>query len=149
MSIQSRGITLTPTNIGCVTAVGMYRQEQRFHLVVINIHSEPRNQELIADNTLVQPVDSLLNLRYNVHSQLTEIHIKHKPGAPVQIDKEGKERVAVTLRFAPFTAELTALKIYFFTLSVFTLQIEFFTWIQCLPFTFVMMLSNLAMWVII
>ena len=49
---------------------------------------EGRNQELIADGTLVRPVDFLLDLRYNVHSQLTEIHIKYKLGAPVQIDKK-------------------------------------------------------------
>ena len=57
---------------------------------------EIRNQELIADRTLVQQVDFLLDLQHNVHSQLTEIYIKHKPGVPVQIDKEGKEHAAVT-----------------------------------------------------
>ena len=50
------------------------------------------NQELIAHGTLVQTVNFLLHLRYNVHSQLTEIHIKYKPEAPVQIDEKGKER---------------------------------------------------------
>ena len=67
---------------------------------------EVRNQKLIADGTLVQLVYFLLDLQYNVHSQLTEIHIKHKPGAPVQTDKEGKEHVAVTFRLAPFLAEV-------------------------------------------
>ena len=62
---------------------------------------EARNQELIADGALVQPFDFLLDLQHNVHSQLTEIHIKYKPGAPVQTDKEGKEHPAVTLRLAP------------------------------------------------
>ena len=68
--------------------------------------SEARNQYLIAYGTLVQPVDFLLDLQHNVHSQLTEIHIKHKQGAPLQIDKEGKEHTAVTLRLAPFLAEI-------------------------------------------
>ena len=67
---------------------------------------EARNQELIADGSLVQPVDFLLDLQHNVHSQLTELHIKHKPGAPAQIDKKGKEHPAVTFRLAPFLAEI-------------------------------------------
>ena len=90
---------------------------------------EARNQELIADGTLVQPVDFLLDLQHNVHSQLTEIRIKHKPGAPVQIDKEGKEHPAVTLRLAPFLAEIMGFKNIFFTKSLFTLQIECLTWV--------------------
>ena len=107
---------------------------------------EARNQELIADGTLVQPVDFLVDLQHNVHSQQTELHIKHKPGAPVQIDKE---HPAVTLRLAPFLAEIMGLKIYFFMELVFTLQIECLTWIQCLPFTSIVMSSNLALWVIL
>ena len=110
---------------------------------------EARYQELIADGTLVQPVNFLLDLRYNVHSQLIEIYIKHKPGAPVQIDKEGKEHAAVTLLFPPFLAKIMGLKMYFFVPSVFTLQIECLIWIQCLPFTFILMSSNLALWVIL
>ena len=65
-----------------------------------------RNQKLIADGALVQPVVFLLDLLYNVHSQLTEIHIKHKPEAPIQIDKEGKTHAAITLRFVPFLAKI-------------------------------------------
>ena len=63
-----------------------------------------RNQELIVDGTLVQPVDFLLDQKHNVHSQLTEININHNPGAPAQIDKEGKKHLAVTLRLALFLA---------------------------------------------
>ena len=82
---------------------------------------EARNQELIAEGTLVQPVDFLLDLQHNVHSQLTEIRIKHKPGAPVQIDKEGKEHPAVTLRLAPFLAEIMGFKnIFFHKVGVYT-----------------------------
>ena len=40
------------------------------------------------------------------HSQFTEIHIRHKPGASVQINTEGKEHAAVTLRLAPFLTEI-------------------------------------------
>ena len=71
---------------------------------------EAKNQELIADGTLVQPVDCLLDQWYNVHLQLTKIHVKHKPGALVQIDKEGKKHAAVTLRLAPFLAEIMGFK---------------------------------------
>ena len=84
-------------------------------------HFEARNQELIADGTLLQPVDFLLDLRYNFHSQLTEIHTKHKPGAPVQIDKEGKEHAAVALRLAPFLAEIMGFKnLFFHVVGVYT-----------------------------
>ena len=107
-----------------------------------------RNQELIADGTLVQPVDFLLDLWYYVHSQLTEIHIKHKPGAPVQFDKKDKEHVAVTLHLAPFLAEIMSFKIFFMPL-VFTLQIECLIWIQCLPFASIVMSSNLPLGVIL
>ena len=82
---------------------------------------EARNQKLIVHGTLVQPMEFLLDLRYNVYSQLTEIHIKHKPGAPVQIDKEGKEHPAVTLRLAPFLAEIMGFKnIFFHKVGVYT-----------------------------
>ena len=82
---------------------------------------EARNQELIADGILVQPVDFLLDLQHNVHSKLTELHIKHKPGAPVQIDKEGKKHPAVILRLAPFLAEIMGFKnIFFHKVDVYT-----------------------------
>ena len=82
---------------------------------------EARNQEPIADGTLVQPVDFLLNLVHNVHLQLTEIHIKHKPEAAVQIDEEGKKHPAVTLRLAPILAEIMGFKhIFFHSVSVYT-----------------------------
>ena len=84
---------------------------------------EARNQELIADGTLVQPVNFLLDLQHNVHSQLTEIHIKHKPGASVQIDKKDKEHPAVTLRLVPFLAEIMGFKnIFFHEVGVYTLD---------------------------
>ena len=87
---------------------------------------EVRNQELIADGTLVQSVDYPLDLRYNVHSQLTQIHIEHKPGAPVQIDKEGKEHAAVTLRLAPFLAKVMDFKkIFFHNVGIYTSDLVF------------------------
>ena len=77
-------------------------------------------KKLIADRTLVQPVDFLLDLQHNIHSQLTEIHFKHKSGAPVQIDKKGKEHAAVTLRLAPFLAEIMSFKNIFHEVGVYT-----------------------------
>ena len=88
-----------------------------------------RNQKLNVNGTLVQPVNFLLDLRYNVHSQLTETNIKHKSGSPVQTDKKGKEHASVTLRLAPFPTEILGFK-FFFTTSVFTLQIKFLMWIR-------------------
>ena len=84
---------------------------------------EARNLELIANGTLVQPVDFLLDLQdtSNVHLQLTDIHIKHKPGATVQIDKEGKEHAAVTLRLVSFLAKIMGLKnVFFYEVGVYT-----------------------------
>ena len=48
---------------------------------------------MISHRTLLESVAFLLNLQHSVHLQLIEIHIKHKPEAPIQIDKTKQKKI--------------------------------------------------------
>ena len=60
---------------------------------------EEANEQLIRDKTLTQEIEFLFDLRYSVYSQICEIVLKHKPGAPMALSHDGGEvpDVALTL----------------------------------------------------
>lgn len=59
-----------------------------------------QNEIHIRNGDLRKPLDFLLDIRYNIHTQLSEIHIRHKTGAPVYENDEGDEKPDVILTFS-------------------------------------------------
>ena len=67
---------------------------------------QAKNEELIKNGTLTNPIDFLLDLRYNDNSQLVQLNIRNNSSAPTSIDDDGVARPSVLIHLAPFLTEM-------------------------------------------
>ena len=65
-----------------------------------------KNEELIKNGTLTNPIDFLFDLRYNENSQLVQLNIKNNSSAPTRIDNNGVAWPSVLVHLAPFLAKM-------------------------------------------
>ena len=67
---------------------------------------QAKNEKLIKNGTLTNPIDFLFDLRYNDNSQLVQLHIRNNSSAPTRIDNDGVARPSVLIHLAPFLTEM-------------------------------------------
>ena len=88
---------------------GYYQEPKQLIRLLLNQMKhdfQAKNEELIENGTLTNPIDFLLDLRYNENSQLAQLNIRNNSSAPTRVDNDGVARPSVLVHLAPFLTEM-------------------------------------------
>ena len=88
---------------------GYYQEPKQLICLLLNQMKhdfQVKNEELIKNGTLTNPIQFLLDLRYNDNSQLVQLNIRNNSSAPTRIDSDGVVRPSVLLHLALFLTEM-------------------------------------------
>ena len=88
---------------------GYYQEPKQLICLLLNQMKhdfQAKNEELIKNGTLTNPINFLLDLRYNDNSQLVQLNTRNNFSAPTRIDDDGVAWPSVLVHLAPFLTKM-------------------------------------------